>query len=89
MICDVIATFKDKNTGIFHYPGDRYECTDERFDEINSAYEGVIFLVCDEHDEDSGEGVRESVKAEEEESGKPAKKRRTAKKDEGKEVPAE
>lgn len=85
MICKVIANFKDKNTGIVHNTGEEYECTEERFEEINSAHKGVKLLECDDTADDSGEGVRESVKSED----APAKKRRTAKKSEGDEVAAE
>lgn len=62
MICDVIATFKDKNTGTFHYPGDKYECTEERFKEINSAYEGISFIV--EAEEKPAKKRRTAKKAE-------------------------
>lgn len=44
MKADVIAKYRDKLTGQIHNVGDVVEVTEERFSEINSAYEGVTFL---------------------------------------------
>lgn len=40
----VISKFIDARTGEVRNPGDVFDCTDERFAEINSAHEGMTFV---------------------------------------------